>query len=319
MVRDSVSGQATKVAGTIRGRVRSIDVAPDGSRVSARDAYGTRTSWDTASWDERKDQEGPGRWHTPGHQVWEAHGAVRLRDNTTGRLRVFRTRRAPGGTLSRIGWLLTWPLRAPIRRGGRSLLRGSWRRDNGRWATPTAAPDDSWLVITSHRQWWRTARLWDAAAGRPRAVLARRARQIDVTPAPDSSWLAVAADGVVRIWDPETAQVRAALVGSAVTVAPDGSWLAAGDRDGSATIWIPATGEQRAVAGPCMVASLVVSPCGQLAAEHDDRVIVVWDIATWQPLAFMRVDDTVYALAWLGGTGLAVGGRAGLYLFDLLR
>jgi len=44
----------------------------------------------------------------------------------------------------------------------------------------------------------------------------------------------------------------------------------------------------------------------------------IWDVATGQPRAFMRLDSDIAACAWLGRQGLAVGGTAGLYLFDLM-
>lgn len=65
----------------------------------------------------------------------------------------------------------------------------------------------------------------------------------------------------------------------AVAIAPDGTWLATGGLDGTARIWEAATGQERAL---------------------------------------MRVENVILACAWLGTRGLAAGGRAGLYLFDFL-
>jgi len=45
---------------------------------------------------------------------------------------------------------------------------------------------------------------------------------------------------------------------------------------------------------------------------------VIWDAATGQVRALMRLDDDDDACAWLGAHSLAVGGPAGLYLFDFV-
>jgi hypothetical protein len=42
----------------------------------------------------------------------------------------------------------------------------------------------------------------------------------------------------------------------------------------------------------------------------------VWDTASGQLRAQLRVDDAIHACAWLGTSGLALGGPAGLYVFD---
>ncbi len=69
------------------------------------------------------------------------------------------------------------------------------------------------------------------------------------------------------------------VIAVAVAVAPDGSWLASGSRDGTVRIWDAATGQAR---------------------------------------ARMRVDNGINACAWVGTSGLAARGPAGLYLFDFL-
>jgi WD40 repeat protein len=66
---------------------------------------------------------------------------------------------------------------------------------------------------------------------------------------------------------------------TALAVAPDGSWIATGGNDGTARIWDPATP---------------------------------------QPQALMRVDGAISVCSWLGCNALAVGGSAGLYLFRFL-
>ena len=65
----------------------------------------------------------------------------------------------------------------------------------------------------------------------------------------------------------------------AVALAPDGSWLATGSWDGT---------------------------------------VRIWDVATGQTRAPMRLDNSVKAAAWLSAGALVVGGPAGLYVFDFL-
>jgi WD40 repeat protein len=90
----------------------------------------------------------------------------------------------------------------------------------------------------------------------------------------------------VRIWDVATWQTRATLKChtdsvTALAVSPDGNWLAT-------------TGSY-------------------------DQTVRIWDVATWQTRAMMRLDDSINACAWLRSNGLAIGGPAGLYLFDFLN
>jgi WD40 repeat protein len=53
-------------------------------------------------------------------------------------------------------------------------------------------------------------------------------------------------------------------------------------------------------------------------SSGDDKTVRIWDTASWLEQASMRTDSPAKACAWLGNSTLAVGGSAGLYLFELL-
>jgi hypothetical protein len=206
-------------------------------------------------------------------------------------------------------------------------VRATLEGHTGSVGAVAVAPDGSWLASGSADG---TVRIWDVATGQARAPLkgpTGRVRAVGV--APDGSWLASAGsdDGTVRIWDVATGQAQATLKGPtgrvrAVAVAPDGSWLATAGSDWTVRIWDVATGQARAgLEGPPSgsVEAVAVAPDGSwLASGDDDGTVRIWDVATGQARALMRLDSRVYACAWLGTNGLAIGGLAGLYLFDFL-
>jgi len=104
-------------------------------------------------------------------------------------------------------------------------------------------------------------------------------------------------------------------------VAPDGSWLATGSADRTVRIWDAATGQERTVltGHKGSVRAVAVAPDGSwLATGSADRTVRIWDAATGQERALMRLEDGIQAAAWLTRSTLAVGGPAGLYLFDFL-
>jgi hypothetical protein len=51
-----------------------------------------------------------------------------------------------------------------------------------------------------------------------------------------------------------------------------------------------------------------------LATGRGDQTVRIWDAATAQPCAVIRVENTILACAWLGSGGLAIGGSSVLYL-----
>jgi WD40 repeat protein len=64
---------------------------------------------------------------------------------------------------------------------------------------------------------------------------------------------------------------------------------------------------------------VAVAPGGRwLASGGWDGTVRIWDVATGQRLALMRLDHSVDALTWLGPSTVAVAGPAGLYLFEFL-
>ena len=122
-----------------------------------------------------------------------------------------------------------------------------------------------------------------------------------------------------------TGQQRAVLTGhtgqvTALAISPDGNWLrleAMMAQQGSGTCNRAA----RAVltGHPGRVTAVAISPDGNwLATGGWDGMVRIWDVATSQDQALMRLDGIVFTLAWLNIKVLAVGGSAGLYTFDFL-
>lgn len=70
---------------------------------------------------------------------------------------------------------------------------------------------------------------------------------------------------------------------------------------------------------PCLAQLEAVAPEGSwLATASPDRSLRIWYVVTGQARALMRVDNSVHACTWLGTSALAVGGSAGMYLFDFV-
>jgi WD40 repeat protein len=102
--------------------------------------------------------------------------------------------------------------------------------------------------------------------------------------APDGSWLATATGYQVLIWDTSNWTIQTTLTCDASVTA------------------VAASSENKRVATGCY-----------------DGTVQIWDAITGQPLALMRVDNSIQACTWLDTNGLVVGGPAGLYLFDFLH
>jgi WD40 repeat protein len=301
-----VPGGRDRVALTRRtGPVSAVVVSPDGSWLATGGRDGTVRIWDVATRRERT--------------------ILTRRDQVT------RTRRT--GPVSAVAvspdgsWLATAGVYGTVRIWDvatgreRATLTG-----HTNWVNTVAiSPDGTWLATGSDST---TVRIWDVATGQERASLTGHTHWVNaVGVSPDGSWLATGSnDGTVRIWDVATGQERASLTGhthsvNAVAASPDGSWLATGSNDGTVRIWDVLSGQERATLsrriGP--VSAVAVSPDGSsLASASDDGTVRIWGVASQQAQALMRLDNSVGDLAWINEGALAIGGPAGLYLFDFL-
>jgi WD40 repeat protein len=104
--------------------------------------------------------------------------------------------------------------------------------------------------------------------------------------APDGSWLVTgSSDGMVRILDAATGQVRIAFAGhrkavNAVAIAPDGSWLATCGWDKKVRIWDPAVGKEQAGIACNDTSAVAIAPDGSWLAIGVGLRIRIWDTAT---------------------------------------
>ena len=140
-------------------------------------------------------------------------------------------------------------------------------------------------------------------------------------------WIASAKwDGTVWLWDVLTGQESAVLIGhvgrvAALAVAPDGTWLASAGDDRTIRIWeIPSGKTRHVLSGHTgLVATLAAAPDGTwLASGGWDKAVRIWSMPGGQCQAMMRLDNSADGMTWLDTTALAIGGTAGIYLFDFL-
>ncbi|WUH90320.1 WD40 repeat domain-containing protein [Streptomyces sp. NBC_00433] len=251
-------------------------------------------------------------------RVWDVAGvATAILTGHTGSVRAVAV--SPDGT-----WLATASNDSTVRiwdvatGATRAILTG-----HRGWVSEVAvSPDGTWLATDDER----AVRIWDAAAGATTATLTGHTGLVSaVAVSPDGTWLATAGsdDLTVRIWDVATARTTAILTGHtdwvlAVAVSPDGTWLATAAVDDTVRIWDVATGRTTAVLGhTSAVGAVAVSRDGTwLATAAADDTVRIWNVATGHPATMMRVDQPLTSLCWLpDGTGVAVTGTAGAYLF----
>jgi WD40 repeat protein len=157
------------------------------------------------------------------------------------------------------------------------------------------SPDGKRIVTASHDG---TARLWDAASGKPLHVLEGHGQPVYGAAFSDEGERVAtcAGDGRVFVWDLESGELLAMLEGHqysvyAVAFAPDGS-VVSGGQDGTVRRWdVNAEQEVWGRRGdPLSVSCLAVSPDGTLMATGGTSTyLVVWDLSAGRPLWRERV------------------------------
>ncbi len=337
---DVVAKQLRATMAGHHGPIFAVAIAPDGGWLTSAGADGTVRIWDAATGEERAKLTGhhgavstvaiapDGSWLATGGsdamvRIWDAAPTRPTRAALASHRRlVFAIAAAPDGS-----WLATGGNGGTVRiwDAATAQTQATLPGHHDWVEVVAAAPDGRWLATAGSDG---TVRIWDVATWQEQAPLPRQRGTVNaVAVAPGGRWLATGGSaGTGRIWDVVTKQLRATMAGHhgpvfALAVAPNARWLVTAGSRGPVRIWDTATWQERATLPDHRraVSTVAVAPASRwLATGSDDGTVRIWDTATWQAQALMRVDNRVNACAWLGANALAVGGPAGLYLFDLL-
>ncbi|WP_051767765.1 NB-ARC domain-containing protein [Amycolatopsis vancoresmycina] len=197
--------------------------------------------------------------------------------------------------------------------------------DDDTWVYAIAiSPDDDWLVSAGQDS---TVRLW-RPDGTALACLTQHSGGVPcLSISPDGSWFA-SGDGhaVIRLWDHEGTE-RHVLRGhrayvNAVRISPDGTWLASASRDDTIRLWGADGAELAVIEGHGdSVNDVAISPDGRMIAScSEDRTIRLWSRETLDCVSALRTESSLDRITWFpSGDRIAVGGRLGPYVFDLLE
>jgi WD40 repeat protein len=320
--------------------VRAAVMAPDGSWLVTGGRDQTVRIWDTATKTElaatnaRKRSinaiaVGP---HGSRFVTGSRDGTIRIWDATTGREYTAFTNQSaiaavtfsPDGSWMASGGddttMLIWDVSS-------GQIRASLTSEIG-WVRAIAIAPNGHLLVTCSTD--GVLHIWDIVAKREITHLKDYKGDLltALLIAPDGSWIAAGSrDGIIRIWNSITFELEMSITAhndqiNAMAVASDGTWLVTSSYDRTIRIWETTTGQQQVTLADHQgsVTDIAVAPSGRwLAATSAEGNILIWDTTAWKVRAAMRVENEIYACAWLDNKGIAVVGLSGLYLFDFLE
>ncbi|SDR64179.1 WD40 repeat [Rhizobiales bacterium GAS113] len=158
------------------------------------------------------------------------------------------------------------------------------------------SPDSSRIVTAAAHD--KTARVWDAATGKPIAVLEGHGGAVSSAAfSPDGTRILTASsDKTARVWDAATGRLLAVLEGHVLAVlnaafSPDGTRVVTASDDKTARVWDAATGKAIAVltGHDSGVRNASFSPDGtRILTASADETARLWDAATGKPIAILR-------------------------------
>jgi WD40 repeat protein len=248
------------------------------------------------------------------HYQWRlCHGPLTLPDHSG----------TPSVAVAADGQLITFDEARVLRRFDRAggAVVGTWRLApvegvGGHW---DLSPDGSLLALGTGEG---KVSLYDTATGRERPFLTGKPTVLDLSFDPDGQMLAtVHADGKARVWEVRTGKQFTTFVLTGTSfeecvLGPRGeSLLLRGQPDNSQVSVYRAGEEAPLVRGlDTSLGSAACSPDGRWLVAGDSIQVIVWEAATGEVAARLRVQaGGVYSMAFSpDGTRLGMGGRDGL-------
>jgi WD40 repeat protein len=144
------------------------------------------------------------------------------------------------------------------------------------------APDGRTLAGTQVNY---SVRVWSVTTGEEVALLEHTDKVQAVAYAPSGKLLATAAEGVIRLWSPQTfrcLKTIRAFQGDALALVfhPAGRVLGAASHDGSMRLWDMTRGQELAAycGGIGALFGLAFAPNGKSAAVLSEQALLVWDL-----------------------------------------